>query len=74
MSSEFIGMAEEKVDLTFVAITLAYPILDLILIDTTTATIVKILSTSTKETGKRLPSKSCLIQIFCISNNISSLD
>ena len=40
MSSEIIGMAEEKVDLTFVAITLAYPILDLILIDITTATIV----------------------------------
>ena len=54
MSSEFIGIAEEKVDLTFVALTLAYPILDLILIDITTATIVKILSTSTKETGYRV--------------------
>jgi hypothetical protein len=32
MFSEFIGIAEERVDLTSIAITLAYPILDLILI------------------------------------------
>ena len=42
MSSGFIGVAEEKVDLTSVAVTLAYPILDLILIIPSSIVLVKL--------------------------------
>jgi hypothetical protein len=42
LSSEFIGIAEEKVDLTSVAVTLAYPILDLILIIPSSIVLVKL--------------------------------
>jgi hypothetical protein len=42
MSSEFIDIAEEKVDLTSVVVTLAYPILDLILIIPSSIVLVKL--------------------------------
>jgi hypothetical protein len=42
MSSEFIGIAEEKVDLTSVVVTFAYPILDLILIIPSSIVLVKL--------------------------------
>jgi hypothetical protein len=42
LSSEFIGIAEEKVDLTSIAVTLAYPIFDLILIIPSSIVLVKL--------------------------------
>ena len=47
MSSEFISIAKGKVDLTSVAVTLAYPILDLILIIPSSIVLVKLQKLST---------------------------
>src|SRR5919199_1926690 len=64
LSSEFIGKAEEKVDLTSIAVTLAYPILDLILIIPSSIVLVKLRRNYQHSIPWLLSSLSLLVNAF----------
>jgi hypothetical protein len=64
LSSEFIGKAEEKVDLTSIAVTLAYPIFDLILIIPSSIVLVKLRRNYQHSIPWLLSSLSLLVNAF----------